>query len=160
MAGGQGGHRYAVRVIWTGNRGSGTSHYRSYGRDLTIAADGKPDIPGSADTAFRGDADRWNPEELLVAALSSCHQLAYLHLCAVAGIRVVAYRDDAAGTMVTDAASGSGRFSSVTLRPHVTIRAGDDAERARQLHHEAHTACFIANSVNFPVGHEATIHLE
>nr|WP_294524180.1 OsmC family protein [uncultured Rhodopila sp.] len=160
MAGGKGEHHYSVSVTWTGNRGSGTADYRAYGRDLTIAAEGKPNIPGSADTAFRGDADRWNPEDLLVAALSSCHQLAYLHLCAVAGIRVVDYRDEASGTMVIDAASGSGRFTSVVLRPQVTIRAGDDVDEARQLHHDAGKACFIASSVNFTVGHEPTIKTE
>jgi organic hydroperoxide reductase OsmC/OhrA len=158
MAGGRGEHHFVVEVAWTGNRGTGTSDYRAYGRDHTISAGGKTAIPGSADAAFRGDAERWNPEELLVAALSSCHQLAYLHLCATAGIGVIAYHDEASGTMAEEA--GSGRFIGVMLRPRVTIRAGDDAEMARKLHHEAHAKCFIANSVNFPVLHEAIIRQE
>jgi organic hydroperoxide reductase OsmC/OhrA len=160
MAAGKGEHHYAVEVAWTGNRGTGTSNYRAYGRDHTVSAAGKPVIAGSADTAFRGDADRWNPEELLVAALSACHQLAYLHLCAVAGIGVVAYRDEATGTMEWDAASGSGRFVRVLLRPRVTIRARDDADLAHKLHEEAHAKCFIASSVNFAVEHEAVIQRE
>ena len=158
MAGGRGEHRYVVEVAWIGNRGTGTSDYRAYGRDHTIAAAAKPVIAGSADAAFRGDADRWNPEELVVAALSACHQLAYLHLCATAGIGVLAYRDEASGTMAEEA--GTGRIIGVMLRPQVTIRVGDDADMARRLHHDAHTKCFIANSVNFPVLHEAVIRRE
>ncbi len=136
---------------WTGNRGTGTSDYRAYGRDHEITVAGKPvSIPGSSDPHFRGDAARYNPEELLVAALSACHMLSYLHQCAVNGIVVTAYEDLAVGAM-TD------RFESVTLRPKVTITAESDAEKALALHDRAHHDCFIANSVNFPVGHEATI---
>ncbi|BDA85823.1 hypothetical protein Sa4125_33650 [Aureimonas sp. SA4125] len=90
-------HRYASHVRWTGNRGSGTSSYTAYGRAHEIAAAGKPVIPGSSDPAFRGDPDRWNPEELLLASLSACHQLWYLHLCARDGIVVTAYEDKAEG---------------------------------------------------------------
>jgi organic hydroperoxide reductase OsmC/OhrA len=140
---------YAVAVHWTGNRGSGTSTYGSYGRDHTIKAGSKPDIAGSSDPAFRGDPGRWNPEELVVAALSACHKLWYLHLCADAGIAVLDYRDDAEGTVVEDASGG--KFARVILRPHVTVRPGDDTERAKRLHHDAHAKCYIASSVNFPV---------
>src|SRR3954470_11377049 len=79
MAGTKGEHTYKVEVEWIGNRGTGTSDYRAYGRDHTINAGAKPIIPGSADPAFRGDAGRWNPEDLVVAALSACHKLWYLH---------------------------------------------------------------------------------
>lgn len=151
-----GTHRYQVAVTWTGNRGSGTSDYRAYGRDHTISVTGKPDLHGSADPAFRGDAACWNPEELFVAALSACHQLWYLHLCADAGIGVLAYRDDAIGTMVEHPTTG-GQFTRVVLRPHVTLRPGDDAAAALRLHHDARAKCFIANSVNFPVEHAPTI---
>jgi organic hydroperoxide reductase OsmC/OhrA len=82
----KGTHTYGVKIEWTGNRGSGTSGYREYGREHTIAAGSKPDIPGSSDAAFRGNAERWNPEDLLVASASACHKLWYLHLCADAGI--------------------------------------------------------------------------
>ena len=150
-------HTYTVTVQWTGNRGSGTSGYRDYGRDHTIEAAGKPAIAGSSDPAFRGDRDRWNPEELLVASACACHKLWYLHLCADAGIAVLAYVDEAQGTMIDSAQEG--RFSEIVLRPRVTIRAGDNRSLAEQLHHAAHEKCYIANSVNFPIRCEATIEV-
>jgi organic hydroperoxide reductase OsmC/OhrA len=140
-------HHYALAMIWTGNRGHGTENYRAYARDHLIQAPGKPDLPGSSDPAFRGDAARYNPEELFVAALSSCHMLWYLHLCAEAGISVLEYADHPEGVMVT-AEDGSGRFERVTLQPEVRLRATDDAALARTLHEKAHAMCFIANSVN------------
>jgi organic hydroperoxide reductase OsmC/OhrA len=150
------GHHYAVTVRWTGNTGTGTSGYRSYERAHEISSAGKPAIAASSDPAFRGDPARWNPEELLLAALSSCHQLAYLHLCAVAGIMVVDYFDHAEGVMA-ETPDGAAQFTRVLLRPKVTIAAGSDAAKALALHHEAHERCFIARSVNFPVEHEAEI---
>jgi organic hydroperoxide reductase OsmC/OhrA len=156
MAGTKGEHTYKVEVEWIGNRGTGTSDYRAYGRDHTINAGAKPIIPGSADPAFRGDAGRWNPEDLVVAALSACHKLWYLHLCSVAGVGVLAYRDEASGTVAEDATTG-GRFTRVVLRPHVTVRPGDDIALAERLHANAHAKCFVANSVNFPVEHEPFI---
>jgi organic hydroperoxide reductase OsmC/OhrA len=150
-------HRYAVTVEWTGNSGTGTSGYRSYERRHEISAGaGKPPIPGSSDPAFRGDAARWNPEELLVASLSTCHQLWYLHLCAVAGIVVVAYIDHAEGVM-EETKDGSGHFQRVILRPRVTLAPGSDIAKARELHEAAHAKCFVANSVNFPVQIEPEI---
>jgi organic hydroperoxide reductase OsmC/OhrA len=112
-------HNYKLTVEWTGNKGTGTSGYRDYERSHTISAASKPEIPGSSDPAFRGDAQRWNPEELLVASASACHKLWYLHLCADAGIVVTAYVDHAEGTMTGD------RFERIVLRPHVTIATGD-----------------------------------
>ena len=148
-------HAYALTAEWTGNRAGGTTGYRDYGRNVVLRIDGKPDLLSSADTAFRGDPDRWNPEELLLAALSQCHLLSYLHVASANGIVVVDYTDAATGVMQTTA-DGGGRFTSATLRPIVTISAGDPA-LALELHHEASTKCFIASSVNFPVGHEPTI---
>jgi organic hydroperoxide reductase OsmC/OhrA len=150
-------HLYRTSLAWTAPGGVGTTSYTAYSRDHTISGAGKPDLPASSDPAFRGDAARYNPEELLVASLSSCHLLWYLHLCARAAIVVVDYRDDAEGTMVEDAAAG-GRFERVILRPRVTISRGDRA-RAADLHHEAHRLCFVANSVNFPVEVEPTIEV-
>jgi organic hydroperoxide reductase OsmC/OhrA len=150
-------HRYAVTVEWTGNSGTGTSGYRNYERRHEISAGaGKPPIPGSADPAFRGDAARWNPEELLVASLSTCHQLWYLHLCAVARIVVVAYVDHAEG-ILEETKDGSGRFLSAILRPRVSLAPGADIAKARELHEAAHAKCFVANSVNFPVQIEPEI---
>ncbi len=148
-------HHYRVGVEWTGNRGSGTDGYRNYARDHVIRIVGKPDLAGSSDPAFRGDVTRHNPEDMLVAALSTCHMLAYLHLATVAGVVVTAYVDAAEGTMVTD--GNSGHFSEVVLRPVVTITAGSDATRAAAAHADAHHACFIASSVNFPVRCEPRI---
>lgn len=154
MAGKQ--HIYSCSVTWTGNTGSGTSRYNSYSRDYIVASSGKPQIAGSSDPAFRGDPKRYNPEDLLVVALSSCHMLSYLHLAAVGGVIVTAYVDEAGGVMTQDA-KGSGAFTRVTLRPRVTIAAGGDSAKARELHHAAHEVCFIANSVNFPVDCEPEI---
>jgi len=142
-------HSYDVRVDWTGNDGVGTKSYREYRRDHTINIDGKPEIPGSSDPSFRGDRSRFNPEELLVASLSSCHMLWYLHLCAVNHVTVLEYRDAAQGFMEEEQ-NGAGQFVRVRLRPIVRIATGD-AAKARTLHEEAHRCCFIARSVNFPV---------
>ena len=150
-------HRYAVTIAWTGNTGTGTSSYRSYSRSHEISSDQpKPAIPGSSDPLFRGDETRWNPEEMLVASISACHQLWYLHLCADAGVVVTAYLDHPLGELAEDD-DGSGRFRRIVLRPEVTLAPGSDAARARALHQDAHVKCAIANSVNFPVEHEPRI---
>jgi len=149
-------HRYSITIDWSGNLGSGTSSYRAYSRDYDIQAKGKPHIDGSSDPAFRGDPSRWNPEELLVASLSACHKLWYLHLAAEAGVIVTAYSDSADGVM-EERADGAGRFTQVVLRPIVTVASGSDRERATALHHAAHEKCFIANSVNFPVACEPKV---
>lgn len=148
-------HTYRLEMLWTGNTGQGAKTYRGYSRDYLISAAGKPEIGGSSDPAFRGDPKRYNPEELLVAALSSCHMLAYLHLCVVNQVVVEEYQDSPVGLM-EETADGSGHFTSATLHPVVKISAGD-AGKARELHHEAHKVCFIANSVNFPVACDAKI---
>ena len=149
-------HTYQATVTWTGNRGDGTAGYKAYTRDYDIACPGKPVIRGSADPAYRGDAGRYNPEDMLVAALSACHMLWYLHLCSAAGIVVTAYEDAAGGVMRTHS-DGSGEFTRVTLRPRVTIADGSDAETAARLHETANANCFVARSVNFPVDHEPAI---
>ena len=143
-------HAYTATLTWTGNTGTGTSHYRAYSRNHELSAPGKPVLPGSSDPAFRGDGARWNPEQLLVASLSSCHLLWYLHLAAEAGIVVSAYTDAASGTMLEEP-DGAGQFTEAVLRPVVTIRATDDAAKAHALHQAAHAKCYIARSVNFPV---------
>lgn len=150
-------HAYSITVTWTGDRGSGTSGYRAYDRHHEIAALRKPPIRASSDPAFLGDPTRYNPEELLVASLSSCHMLWYLHLCAINGIVVTAYEDCAEGVML-EQPGGQGRFTEVVLAPEITIAAGD-LDRARALHAEANAKCFIANSVNFTVRHEPVIRL-
>lgn len=146
-------HSYEIDVQWTGNRGEGTSGYKSYGRDHTVSAEGKHSIEGSADRAFFGDTDRWNPEELLLAALSQCHMLSYLAEAARAGVVVMGYTDHATGVM-EQTNDGGGHFTSAVLRPKVTIADPAQAELAASLHAPAAAKCFIAASVNFPVGHE------
>ena len=152
-------HRYTTTVTWTGNTGTGTSSYRAYERSHEIGATGKPPIPASSDPHFRGDAARYNPEELLVASLSSCHMLWYLHLCASAGIVVTRYADAAEGVMAEEG-DGGGRFTRVVLRPQIRVQAGADLAQAHVLHHDAHAKCFIANSVNFPIECEPSITAE
>jgi len=149
-------HAYRTVVTWTGNDGTGTANYRAYRRDHDIGAPGKTAIAGSSDPKFRGDATRYNPEELLVASLSSCHMLWYLHLCAVSGIVVTAYVDEATGAM-TEEKDGSGQFTAVVLHPRVEVAQGSDIELAERLHERAHEMCFIARSVNFPVECEPRI---
>jgi len=143
-------HMYAIETCWTGNDGKGTESYVSYRRDHTIRAEDKPVIPGSSDPSFRGDRTRYNPEELMLASLSACHMLWYLHLCAANRISVLEYRDAASGEM-RENADGSGEFVRVVLKPEVKISPGDDRDRAFALHTRAHQMCFIARSVKFPV---------
>jgi organic hydroperoxide reductase OsmC/OhrA/Uma2 family endonuclease len=146
-------HVYRINTVWTGASQGSTSSYDAYSREYAINIEGKPPFVGSADPTFRGDASLYNPEDLLLMALSACHMLSYLALCARAGIRVVSYSDAATGKMAQK--NGKIRFTEVILHPLVTIEAGDDLEKARSLHDNAHHVCFIANSVNFSVLHEA-----
>lgn len=152
-------HHYSVELEWTGNRGTGTSGYKAYGRDHIVRSNGKHDIEGSSDKTFYGDHDRWNPEELLLVALSQCHLLSYLHVAAAHGVQVVGYTDSAVGTMETSS-DGGGRFTSVTLKPVVTVADSGVRELADSLHHEASQKCFIAASVNFPVRHETAVYAQ
>jgi organic hydroperoxide reductase OsmC/OhrA len=149
-------HRYDLSVSWTGNRGSGTTGYRDYGRDHLVTAPGRPVLAGSADPTFHGDKTRWNPELELVAALSQCHLMSYLHVCTTAGVVVTAYEDGPYGLMAETDDDG-GHFTEVVLRPRVTVAAADMTEAALKLHDDAHRKCFIASSVNFPVRHEPTV---
>lgn len=151
-----GQHRYAVDLEWQGDRGDGTASYRAYGRQHTVRAEGKlHEIAGSSDRAFHGDRDRWNPEELALAALSQCHMLSYLHVATLHGVVVVAYTDSATATMHEDG-RGGGRLVEAVLRPRVVVAEPGMRELAESLHHEASQKCFIAASVNFPVRHEPT----
>jgi organic hydroperoxide reductase OsmC/OhrA len=149
-------HYYEIGLTWTGNLGEGTLSYKGYDRLYTISKTGKPDILGSSDPAFRGDKSRHNPEDLLVASISSCHMLWYLHLCSVAGVVVTGYVDQAKGTMVENK-DGSGYFSEVILYPVVTVKDESMIEKAMELHKDAHKMCFVANSCNFPIRHEPRI---
>ncbi|MFP5366051.1 OsmC family peroxiredoxin [Pseudarthrobacter phenanthrenivorans] len=146
-------HHYALAVQWTGNLGEGTASYRGYSRDHDILIPGLPVLKGSADPTFHGDQERYNPEQLLLAALAQCHMLSFLHVAVKHGVVVTDYRDEATGLMKLNR-DGSGQFERVTLHPHVTVADQSHVELAAQLHHEANQVCFIARSVNFPVEHE------
>ncbi len=155
-------HRYQVTVRWTGDRGTGTSDYRAYARDHEVEGPpggpgpGKQAIRGSSDPAYRGDPARWNPEELLVAALAQCHLLWYLHLAAEAGVVVSGYVDTPVGTL-EGSSDGVGEFTEVVLHPAVTVADAGTAERAMQLHGDVPARCAIARSVAFPVRHRPTV---
>lgn len=150
-------HHYRITTTWTGNVGTGTTDYRAYSRNHEIKILGKSaPLPGSSDPAFRGDPARYTPEELLVASLSACHMLWFLHLCADAGIVVTEYEDVASGAM-SEHADGSGEFTMVILRPRAVIADSARIADALALHPRAHELCFIARSVNFPVQHEPVV---
>lgn len=148
-------HDYSARVEWTGNRGEGTRTYRGYDRTWDIATPGKPVIHCSNDPLLGGDPGLPNPEDLLLASLSACHMLWYLHLASVAGIVVHAYQDNPLGIGETSP-NGAGRFLRATLKPHIVIGAGSDLAEAEAIHHRVHEFCFIARSVNFPIDYAPT----
>jgi organic hydroperoxide reductase OsmC/OhrA len=148
-------HLYSLTITWTGNIGTGTSGYRNYERRHIISTDNKPDLLASADPVFRGDKTKYNPEELFIASLSSCHMLWFLHLCAEHGIVVTDYVDKPAGIML-ETENGGGKFREVTLYPVVTVKDQISLDKLNDLHEKANELCFIANSVNFPVKHVAT----
>jgi organic hydroperoxide reductase OsmC/OhrA len=150
-------HHFAAHLTWTGAAVGPVRDYDGYSREYRVDIDGKPPLVGSAAPAFRGSSALHNPEDLLVAALSACHCLSYLALCARAGLVVEAYEDRATGTMAFDRERKVMRFFEVVLRPTVRLAAGADLERAHALHARAHHECFIANSVSFPVRNEPTV---
>lgn len=152
-------HHYSTTTQWTGNKGTGTSHYRNYDRSYTISIENKTIIEGSSDPAFRGDKTKHNPEDLFLSSLSSCHMLWYLHFCSEAGIIVTNYIDHATGIM-SETANGSGHFTEVVLHPTVTVTEESMIEKAIELHQKANEFCFIANSVNFPIKHAPIVHIE
>lgn len=148
-------HTYSSTLNWTGNTGEGTTNYRSYERSYTISIENKVNIEGSSDPNFRGDSTKYNPEEMLLMSLSSCHMLWFLHFCSEAGVNVIAYIDTASAIMVEEA-NGSGHFTEATLKPHVLVSDEIMLAQLDKLHHKANKYCFIANSVRFPIKHEAT----
>ena len=154
----KGQHDYSLTVRWTGNTGAGTSNYKAYERSHSIIVAGKPEILASSDPAFLGDKSKYNPEELLVASLSSCHMLWYLHLCAEAKVIVIDYVDNATGIMI-ETTNGGARLTEVTLKPIVTVTDASMMENAKHLHNKANELCFIAKSVNFAVLHNVSIKM-
>lgn len=152
-------HKYQSKVTWTGDLGTGTSGYREYERAHSIQVNGKQEIQASSDPSFRGDPNKYNPEELFLASLSSCHMLWVLHLATVEGVVITGYEDKAEGTM-EEANNGSGRFTEVTLRPHVTVKEERMLAKLDSIHQKANAMCFIANSCNFEVKHEPAVKVK
>jgi organic hydroperoxide reductase OsmC/OhrA len=148
-------HDYTCLIEWTGDRGEGTKSYRGYDRTWNIATPGKPILRCSNDPLLGGDPTLHNPEDLLLSSLSACHMLWYLHLASSAGIVVRGYQDQPIG-VGESTPDGAGRFLSATLKPHIRVQRGADLAKADAIHHEIHKVCFIARSVNFPVGYAAT----
>ncbi len=146
-------HHYKLAVKWTGNQGTGTSNYKQFERSYKIQIENKADILGSSDPEFRGDRTKHNPEELLLASVSSCHMLWYLHLCSEAKIIVTDYVDNAEATL-DETENGNGKFTSITLHPNITISDKSMVEQATELHKKANEFCFVSNSLNFIVAHE------
>ena len=151
-------HYYSLKTEWTGNTGQGTLNYRSYERSLTISANNKADILCTSDTAFNSDKTKHNPEELLLASISSCHLLWYLHLCSEAGIVVEEYSDNARGIMVETTTGG--HFTEVTLFPTIIVSEESMISKAIELHAKANKLCYIANSCNFPILHQPEIKIQ
>jgi organic hydroperoxide reductase OsmC/OhrA len=143
-------HYYKITTIWQGNKEEGTNNVRTYDRSHTIQNSGKPDLHLTTDNAAVGDKSKLNPEDLLVSAISSCHMLSYLYLCAMEGIIVTEYTDQAMGVMIENT-NGGGQFKTVTLNPNIKVKQEDMIPKAIELHHKAHEICYIANSVNFEV---------
>lgn len=146
-------HDFVAKIAWTGNRGDGTRTYRGYDRTWRVETPGKPPIECSNDPLLGGDPSLHNPEDMLIASLSACHMLWYLHLASEARIVVRSYTDEPVGEGES-APDGSGRFIGAVLRPRIEVEAGCDLGRAEAIHHEIHKVCFIARSVNFPVRYE------
>jgi organic hydroperoxide reductase OsmC/OhrA len=150
-------HEYRILNRWTGNLGTGTLSYSAYSRDHELSAAAKSSvIPGSSDPLFRGDRTRYNPEELLVSALSACHMLWVLHWCADAGIVVTEYVDEPVGEM-QERADGAGEFTRVVLRPRMIITDSSRTEEVLAIHARVHEVCAIARSVNFKVDQEPAV---
>lgn len=150
-------HTYQIELKWTGNKGRGTRTYMSYDRDFQISADHKKHIiEGSSDPSFRGDKTRYNPEDVFVSSIASCHMLWFLHLCTTKKIVVLDYVDKAEGIM-TETPDGSGKFKEVTLHPEILVDSPVDFSLIEQLHEKANAMCFIANSCNFPIHHKPSV---
>jgi organic hydroperoxide reductase OsmC/OhrA len=138
-------------VVWT--RTSPDFTYDTYNRAHEVRfKDGAIVLPSSSAPAFKGDAERVDPEEAFVASLSSCHMLTFLAICARKRLTLESYEDDAVG-LLEKAENGRLWMAHVTLKPRARFAAGTeiDATRLAEIHHNSHEQCFIANSVRTDV---------
>lgn len=148
-------HLFKAELIWTSTKKEEETTSKFYSKSHQIKIEGKRVLDISAAKAFKGDPELYNPEDLLLSSLVSCHMMSYLYVCSQNGIEVLEYSDIAEATLeVSD--NGSGRFTEVRLKPKVKISNSDKLELAIELHTKANQLCFIANSCNFPVLHEAS----
>jgi organic hydroperoxide reductase OsmC/OhrA len=152
-------HTYKINAVWTGNKGEGTKNVRTYDRSHTVSIQGKPELLLTTDNPAVVDKSKLNPEDLLVSAISSCHMLSYLYICALEGVVITSYIDNAAGIMI-EKASGGGSFKEITLNPIFHVADESMVEKAIALHHKAHEICYIANSVNFEVKCNPTCNVD
>lgn len=148
-------HLFKAELKWTSNQNLEDVTKRFYSKSHQIKIEGKPVLDISAAKAFKGDPELYNPEDLLLSSLVSCHMMSYLYVCAQNGIEVLGYSDNAEATLEVSP-DGSGRFVEVRLFPKVKIVNSDQVELALELHKKANQLCFIANSCNFPVLHEGS----
>ena len=150
-------HLFKAEAKWTSKQEDSTKRF--YIKSHTILIDGKLVLHVSAAKAFKGDPELYNPEDLLLSSLVSCHMMSYLYVCSQNGIEVLEYSDNAEATLETYA-DGSGRFVTVTLNPKATIANPDKIQMALDLHQKANQLCFIANSCNFPILHNANCEVK
>jgi len=148
-------HIFKAALNWTSNQKQEEKTSRKYAKSHKITIEGKPVLDVSAAKAFKGDPELYNPEDLLLSSLVSCHMMSYLYVCSQNGIEVLEYSDNAEATLEVSQ-DGSGRFTEVRLNPKVKIANADKIQEALELHTKANQLCFIANSCNFPVLHNAT----
>ena len=148
-------HLFKAEVKWTSNQNQEDSTKRFYSKSHTVLIEGKPILNVSAAKAFKGDSEKYNPEDLLLSSLVSCHMMSYLYVCSQNGIEVLEYSDNAEATLEVSP-DGSGRFVTITLNPEVKISNSSQIQLALGLHQKANQLCFIANSCNFPVLHNAS----
>ena len=153
-------HKFETQVQWTGNLGAGTKTYTSYSRDHAIFGKDKKEVIGaSSDPIFRGDKSKYNPEELFLASIASCHMLWYLHLCADQGITVTNYKDSPIAELLLSE-DGSGKIENIILQPQILIKEKSLIDLATKLHQDAHHFCFIASSVNSSIKIQAHVSVE
>lgn len=148
-------HLFKAELNWTSERSTKQSDAKFYSKSHKIVLEGKPVLDISAAKAFKGDPKLYNPEDLLLSSFVSCHMMSYLYVCSQNAIEVLEYQDQAEAILEVDS-NGSGRIVEVLLRPKVIISKPELIDLALSLHQKANQLCFIANSCNFPVIHQAS----
>lgn len=148
-------HEYPVSLSWAGS----TANYDNYSRNHEVQI-GEAGFRLSADPAFKGDPSLANPENLLVAAASSCQMLSFLAVSARSGVEVIVYSDEALGIMPEDDLPV--RITRITLKPSITVRTIKNSHQAtvsrvERLIDKAHQSCYIANSLSSEIVIEASI---